>query len=217
MPCAKKYKITDEEQALWERYRKTRCESLRNRLIEIYMPLVRRLAAYQFRKMAVNSVVSFDDLMSYGSFGLIRAVERFDPSKGFTFATYGSRRINGAMLDGLRQTDWVPRNEREKQKRGESVPTEMECMGEFDAGETCSVLDHLADDESVALFWEEMARHFENETDRTIFVRHFRDGADARTIAGEVPAAESMAAINRRCNELLEILREKLSPKTSLR
>jgi len=65
----------------------------------------------------VGNAVDFDDLVSYGIFGLIDAINKFDHTKGAKFETYASLRIRGAILDGLRTLDWVPRALRHKSKK----------------------------------------------------------------------------------------------------
>ena len=61
--------------------------------------------------------VEYDDLVGYGTFGLIDAVDKFDYTKGVKFETYASLRIRGAILDQIRKMDWIPRSIRQKQRR----------------------------------------------------------------------------------------------------
>jgi RNA polymerase sigma factor for flagellar operon FliA len=61
--------------------------------------------------------VEYDDLVGYGTFGLIDAIDKFDYSKGFKFETYASLRIRGAILDQIRKMDWIPRSIRQKQRK----------------------------------------------------------------------------------------------------
>jgi RNA polymerase sigma factor for flagellar operon FliA len=82
--------------------------------IEQYLPLVKRLAGRL--AMSLPSHVDEDDLIGYGVFGLLDAIERFDASKGAKLETYASLRIRGAMIDGLRAMDWVPHSARHKIK-----------------------------------------------------------------------------------------------------
>ncbi len=105
-------KIRDEEVApLWAAYfdgcTPEQKLDLRNRLAAFYFPLVR----YHAERLAstLPASVDVDDLVSTGSFGLIEAVEKFDPTRGFQFKTYAAARIRGAILDGIRETDWVAR------------------------------------------------------------------------------------------------------------
>lgn len=104
-------KLTD----LWKRYAAERTVALRNQLVEAYMPIVRSIAAGLSQRLPEQ--VEFDDLVSDGTFGLIGAVEKFEPSRGLCFKTYCSTRIRGAMFDGIRGMDWVPRRVRSQQSR----------------------------------------------------------------------------------------------------
>lgn len=82
--------------------------------IEQFLPLVKRLAGRL--AMSLPSHVDEGDLIGYGVFGLLDAIERFDASKGAKFETYASLRIRGAMIDGLRAMDWVPHSARQRVK-----------------------------------------------------------------------------------------------------
>jgi RNA polymerase sigma factor FliA len=84
----------------------------RSALIVEYAPLVKLLA--NRLAMRVPPSVSLDDLISAGIMGLLDAVDRFDPSRAVQFKTYAEFRIRGAMLDELRNLDWVPRSTRKK-------------------------------------------------------------------------------------------------------
>ncbi len=85
---------------------------LRNFLVERYMPIVRHHAEKIHSKLPVE--VELDDLISAGTFGLIDAVESFNPDRGVRFETFCVTRVRGAMLDELRSMDWVPRMVRSK-------------------------------------------------------------------------------------------------------
>jgi len=84
----------------------------RDALIVHYSPLVKYVAGRVAVGLPLN--VEQSDLVSYGIFGLIDAIEKFDPDRGYKFETYAIARIKGAMLDELRATDWVPRSVRAK-------------------------------------------------------------------------------------------------------
>jgi RNA polymerase sigma factor FliA len=92
---------------LWREYGLTRGERFRNKLMEHYLPLVRRLAQRIHTKLPRE--VELDDLVSAGTFGLMYAIEAFDPARAVKFETYCASRIRGAILDELRSWDWVPR------------------------------------------------------------------------------------------------------------
>ena len=109
---------------LWRRYRKTRHPEFRERLILEYVPLVKHVAGRL--AVALPPYVDFDDLVSYGIFGLVEAIERYDFDRGVRFETYAATRIRGAILDGLRAADWVPRSLRQKGREVEQVIARLE-------------------------------------------------------------------------------------------
>jgi RNA polymerase sigma factor FliA len=94
-------------EALWQQYRHTRSPGLRNQLVEHYMPLVR--ATSNRIASELPSSVQIDDLISVGTFGLMNAIDRFDPEFGVRFESYCTVRIRGAILDELRSLNWMPR------------------------------------------------------------------------------------------------------------
>lgn len=97
---------------LWTSFLKTRCLDVRNRLVVVYLSLVRGVAARVSRRLPHH--VEVDDLISAGVFGLVNAVENFDPDREVKFETYCRKRVTGAMLDELRRQDWIPREARER-------------------------------------------------------------------------------------------------------
>ena len=119
---------TDEEKKLWEEYSRT--GRGRDELIQRYLPLIK----YVVGRMAVTppSGLDYEDILSFGVFGLIDAVEKFDPSKGFVFQTYAIPRIRGAILDELRKCDWFSRTGREKvQKLNRAMEKILRDKGEL--------------------------------------------------------------------------------------
>jgi RNA polymerase sigma factor FliA len=92
---------------LWSRYWQDRSRENRNRLVIFYAPLV-TIVARRFARRA-RSLDSLEELCSFGRFGLIDAVEKWDASAGFQFATYATKRIQGAIIDELRRDDFLPR------------------------------------------------------------------------------------------------------------
>jgi RNA polymerase sigma factor for flagellar operon FliA len=70
--------------------------------------------------------VEYDDLVSYGIFGLIDAIDKFDPTKEVKFETYASLRIRGAILDQIRKMDWIPRTIRQRQRQIDNAIKELE-------------------------------------------------------------------------------------------
>src|SRR5687768_16257494 len=105
-----------ETERLWQEFKLRRNDQqLRNKLIELYLPLVRAHGERIWSRLPDG--VDRDDLASAGVFGLMSAVDAFDPDRGVKFETYCSTRIRGAMLDELRTMDWVPRLVRSKSSR----------------------------------------------------------------------------------------------------
>lgn len=92
--------------------------------IEQYLPLVKRLAGRL--AMSLPPHIDEDDIIGYGVFGLLDALERFEAARGYKFETYASIRIRGAMIDGLRTMDWVPHSARQKVKRVQDGFSELE-------------------------------------------------------------------------------------------
>jgi len=92
---------------IWEQFHKTHDDYYRNLLMEHYRNLVRYCAERLHSKLPDK--VELDDLISAGIFGLMDAIDAFDPARGVKFETYCSPRIKGSILDELRSMDWVPR------------------------------------------------------------------------------------------------------------
>ncbi len=110
--------------ALWERYRDTASIEVREQLILHYAPLVKYVAGRVAVGMPAN--VEHADLVSYGIFGLMDAIEKFDLDKGFKFETYAVTRIRGAIIDELRSVDWVPRSVRARARKLEAAVQKLE-------------------------------------------------------------------------------------------
>ena len=102
----------DSVLTVWSDFQRTRDAGLRNRLVVQYSPLVKYVAG-RMRSRLPHSVDQ-DDLVSDGVLGLMDAIERFDPSRGLSFQTFAVPRIRGAIIDGLRAMDFVPRSVRDK-------------------------------------------------------------------------------------------------------
>ena len=109
---------------LWEDYANTKSPEVREKIILEYAPLVKVVAGRLSMYLGYN--VEYEDLVSYGIFGLIDAIDKFDCLKDVKFETYASLRIRGAILDQIRKMDWIPRTIRQKQKRIDSAIKEIE-------------------------------------------------------------------------------------------
>jgi RNA polymerase sigma factor for flagellar operon FliA len=97
---------------VWAEFRATGEAGLRNRLVLQYAPLVKYVAGRLRTRMPDS--VDPDDLVSDGVLGLMDAIERFEPARGLSFQTFAVPRIRGAIIDGMRSMDFVPRSVRDK-------------------------------------------------------------------------------------------------------
>jgi RNA polymerase sigma factor for flagellar operon FliA len=110
--------------ALWHDYKEGGTADARERLILHYSPLVKFVAGRVAAGLPQN--IEQADLVSYGIFGLIDAIDKFDPGRGFKFETYAISRIKGAIIDELRSIDWVPRSVRSKARSIERAYSKLE-------------------------------------------------------------------------------------------
>jgi RNA polymerase sigma factor FliA len=129
---------------LWEDYKSSESREARDRLIVHYSPLVKYVAGRVSVGLPQN--IEQSDLVSYGIFGLIDAIEKFDTTRQIKFETYAIARIKGAIIDELRSIDWVPRSVRAKARSVEKAyaklearllrtPTDAEVAAELDISE----------------------------------------------------------------------------------
>ena len=114
----------DSVQLAWEEYKGEGTQSAREALILNYSPLVKYVAG----RVAVGLPANIDqaDLISYGIFGLIDAIEKYELDRGIKFETYAISRIRGAIIDELRAIDWVPRSVRFKAREVEKAYSALE-------------------------------------------------------------------------------------------
>lgn len=122
---------------LWRQYSDTKDPAIKEKLIVEYSNIVKYVAGRL--SIYFGSNVEYDDLIGYGIFGLIDAIDKFDIQKGVKFETYASLRIRGSIIDSIRELDWVPRSLRQKNKELEKVYVEIE-----------NELGHSATDQEVA-------------------------------------------------------------------
>jgi len=117
---------TGEIDQLWADFKASGDVAQRDALIVHYSPLVKYVAG----RVAVGLPQNVDqsDLVSYGIFGLIDAIEKFDLDRGFKFETYAISRIKGAIIDELRSIDWVPRSVRAKARNLEKAYSKLEAQ-----------------------------------------------------------------------------------------
>jgi RNA polymerase sigma factor for flagellar operon FliA len=116
--------VESDVNVLWSRYQEAGDPGIRDALILNYSPLVKYVASRVSVGLPQN--VEHADLVSYGMFGLIDAIDKFEPDRGFKFETYAISRIKGAILDELRSIDWVPRSVRSKVRSVEKAFAKLE-------------------------------------------------------------------------------------------
>ncbi len=113
-----------DTKVLWDEYRKKKDPAIKTKLIEVYVELVKIIAGRLYS--TYGNHLEFDDLVSYGVFGLIDAIDKFDPTKNVKFETYAQIRIRGAVVDQLRNLDWIPRSMRQKARQIEDTMRKLE-------------------------------------------------------------------------------------------
>lgn len=142
----------------WQKWIDTRDREAGDQLIEKYMPLV----DYHVQRIASSlpKSVRKEELKSLALLGLYDALEKFDPSRDLKFDTYASFRIRGAILDGLRKEDWLPRSVREKAKKIEAMIEQLQqtYMREVSAKEVAEALN-MPEDEVYAVMSEQFFAH----------------------------------------------------------
>lgn len=193
---------------LWAEYAKQASPEIREKIIVEYAPLVKLVAGRLSMYLGYN--VEYDDLVSYGIFGLIDAIDKFDPTKDVKFETYASLRIRGSILDQIRKMDWIPRTVRQRQKMITNAIAEIET----NTGRT-------ATDEEVALalgISEEEYESWQSQMKVTSivslddFVEQGSDVADNRGLSSQIDRPEEhleKEELKKMLAEALELLTEK--------
>lgn len=137
---------TVDTEKLWKEYEKKPTQELREQLILAYAQLVKLVAGRLSMYLGHN--VEFEDLVSYGIFGLIDAIDKFDCSKNVKFETYASLRIRGAILDQIRKMDWIPRTIRQRQRQIDEAIKNVEMRtGKNATDEEIAKELHISEDE----------------------------------------------------------------------
>lgn len=129
--------MTNEQ--LWIQYKEKNDKAAKDELIVYYVSLVKIIAGRLYTNY--NAHVEFDDLLSYGIIGLIDAIEKFDHKKEIKFETYANIRIRGAIIDQIRNLDWIPRSTRQKYKKVEEAISKLQAVHGSDVTD-----EHVADE-----------------------------------------------------------------------
>lgn len=168
----------------WQRWFDSRDPVARDRLIVHYSPLVKFVAG----RVGAGLPNSVDpgDLVSAGVFGLIDAVERFDPERGVKFETFAVPRIRGAVFDGLRSLDWVPRSVRSRAREVETAFQHLEgSLGRSPTDDELARQLKITDGE-FQKWLAAIASTTVGPLDRALVA-----GAEPRNLTGDVPDSPS--------------------------
>ena len=187
-------------QMQWTRWLNRRNNAARDHLIVHYSPLVKFVAGRV--GAGLPSSVESGDLISSGVFGLIDAIERFEPERGFKFETFAVPRIRGAIYDGLRQLDWVPRSVRSRARQVEKAIAEIEhAEGRSPSDEEIA--------EKLRISPEELAKWLASIASTTIGPLDRAIAAGAEPAALEGPGSEAPSAVIED-RELSQLMREEI-------
>ena len=170
----------------------------REQLVQRFVPLVKRIAHHLMARLPAN--IQFEDLVQNGMLGLLDALDRFEEGFGAQFETYATQRVRGAMLDGLRENDWLPRSLRRELRRIEGAINELEhthgrAPSERELAESLGV--SLADYQKILqdarghqlVYFEDFA----GEGDEDFLERHFTDSdADPANIFEDQSLKQSL-------------------------
>ena len=195
-----------QKEELWKQYEKTKNPAIREQLIVEYAGLVKIVAGRL--GMYLGYTIEYDDLVGYGIFGLIDAIDKFELTKGVKFETYASLRIRGSILDQIRKMDWIPRTLRQKQKKLETAIKDLEVRYGRQASN-----EELAAELGVSL---EELDELVNQTQIANLVsldEYLEQGSEVRAEYGNTPRFEQPEQIVER-QELKKILAEAIDSLT---
>lgn len=195
-----------QKEDLWKEYGKTKNPDIREQLIIEYSGLVKIVAGRL--GMYLGYTVEYDDLVGYGIFGLIDAIDKFELTKGVKFETYASLRIRGSILDQIRKMDWIPRTLRQKQKKLENVMKDLEASKGRPASN-----QEIADEMGISL---EELENLLNQTQIANLVsldEYLEQGSEVKIDSGNAVRFEQPEAIVER-QELKKMLAEAIDSLT---
>lgn len=187
---------------LWEDYVRLKTSDLREKLILEYAPLVKVVAGRLSMYLGYN--VEYEDLVSYGVFGLIDAIDKFDTGKEVKFETYASLRIRGAILDQIRKMDWIPRTIRQRQKQLDTAMKELERRNGKPATDA-EIAAYMGISEDELLDWQTQVKA-DNMISLNEYVEQGNDISSDKSISSGFDTPEGVVEKN----ELKEMLQEAL-------
>lgn len=187
---------------LWEDYSRLKTPELREKIILEYAPLVKVVAGRL--SMYLGYSVEYEDMVSYGVFGLIDAIDKFDMKKEVKFETYASLRIRGAILDQIRKMDWIPRTIRQRQKQIDAVMKEIELSTGREATDR-EIAEQLGISSNELLEWQSQMK-VSNVVSLNEYIEQGSDIASDKSTTGGFESPE--ATIEK--DELKKVLDEAL-------
>lgn len=193
---------------LWEDYARLRTADLREKLILEYAPLVKVVAGRLSMYLGYN--VEYEDLVSYGVFGLIDSIDKFDMGKEVKFETYASLRIRGAILDQIRKMDWIPRTVRQRQKQIDAAVKQLELSNGRPATDA-EIAEHIGISEDEFLEWQGQVKA-DNIISLNEYIEQGNDISSERSISSGFDTPESViekSELKEMLEEALEILTDK--------
>lgn len=192
---------------LWKKYEEKRSAEIREQIILEYAPLVKIVAGKLSMYLGYN--VEFDDLVGYGIFGLIDAIDKFDSTKEVKFETYASLRIRGAILDQIRKMDWIPRTIRQKQKKIDAAIQEIESKTNKIASNE-EIAEELGISEDELLNWQGQMK----STNVISLNEYIEQGSEPTTAEGAVAPRFEQPEKVVELKELKELLKESIETLT---
>ncbi|MDE5697562.1 MAG: FliA/WhiG family RNA polymerase sigma factor [Lachnospiraceae bacterium] len=193
---------------LWEDYARLKTPDLREKLILEYAPLVKVVAGRLSMYLGYN--VEYEDLVSYGVFGLIDAIDKFDTNKEVKFETYASLRIRGAILDQIRKMDWIPRTIRQRQKQIDTAMKELEQRNGRPATDA-ELAAYMGISEDEFLDWQNQVKA-DNIISLNEYVEQGNDISSEKSISSGFETPESVvekSELKKMLEESLELLTDK--------
>ncbi|MDE6220260.1 MAG: FliA/WhiG family RNA polymerase sigma factor [Lachnospiraceae bacterium] len=187
---------------LWEDYARLKTPDLREKLILEYASLVKVVAGRLSMYLGYN--VEYEDLVSYGVFGLIDAIDKFDMGKEVKFETYASLRIRGAILDQIRKMDWIPRTIRQRQKQIDTAMKDLEQRNGRPATDA-ELAAYMGISEDEFLDWQNQVKA-DNIISLNEYVEQGNDISSEKSISSGFETPESVVEKS----ELKEMLEESL-------
>ncbi len=191
---------------LWEDYARLRTPDLREKLILEYASLVKVVAGRLSMYLGYN--VEYEDLVSYGIFGLIDAIDKFDVGKDVKFETYASLRIRGAILDQIRKMDWIPRTVRQHQKQIDAAMKELE-QKNGRAATDAELAAYIGISEDELLYWQNQVQA-DNMISLNEYLEQGNDIASDRSAGFDSPEGMvERGELREMLDKALELLTEK--------